>query len=326
MQVSGVPPDLSGPAGAVTQVVIGLQAVTALLPNGTLAVWGTVGTLGSPLVWSALRGVVRLAGGYVHVLALLRNGTLTGFGVNFGDSVQSPIAIPSDVNAALAAGTQRLVDFAAGNSVSIVLLGPPTTSNSSSGVVVNASRSAGGNYTVHAWGAEVYALPPSVSRALAQVGAVQVAACDRLAYMMLLGNGTAVVWGDGKFGLLDVPAAARSGVRSVACGIRHALALLHNGTVVGWGNNTQAATVPAGLAPIKAVAAGPLHAVALTTQGRVVQWGEVSEGLAQVPDDIQGGVQTISAGYGASAALTSTAPPGESGSLARAAGTSVCCD
>ncbi len=317
-QVTGVPSDLQSLSANVSQVAVLDQAVAALRPNGTVACWGFIAQLGAPSAWEGLRGVRRLAGGYFHVLVQLADGTLSGFG---SPNVNTTLAftVPADVSAALSSGRQRLVDFAGGWDLSIVLLGPPAGAAS--------PPSGAGNYTVHAWGYTQcgnctgqylqYAAPPSLAQALAEVGARQVAVGGSSVHAVLLGNGTVVVWGDDADGQVSrVPAEARGGgnVTAVACGWRHCLALTEAGRVLAWGSgNDGQIDVPPDLPPVRAVAAGSYHSLALTRDGAVRQWGKglgdlTGQSFADVPGDALTGVLAISAGAENSAVLTASPP------------------
>src|SRR5438105_3727730 len=80
--------------------------------------------------------------------------------------------------------------------------------------------------------------------------------------------GTVVSWGAYR----DVPAAAQSGVTTIAAGGEHTLALKNDGSVLGWGlNDSGQTTVPAAAqSGVIAIAAGFRHSVALKNNGSVV--------------------------------------------------------
>jgi alpha-tubulin suppressor-like RCC1 family protein len=159
--------------------------------------------------------------------------------------------------------------------------------------------------------------------------------CGHTHNLALLGDGTALTWGDptrphaqipiGLSGLVDVaagtlfslalhadgtvsgwggvggygeenPPADLADVASIAAGGNHALALREDGTVVGWGDDSsRQATPPHGLAGVVAIAAGDEHSLALRSDGTVVAWGDNYYGECTVPPGLTG-VVGIAAG------------------------------
>jgi hypothetical protein len=91
-------------------------------------------------------------------------------------------------------------------------------------------------------------------------------------------TGKVVAWGnsgeDSQYHILNVPAAAQSGVASVAAGKWHAVARKTDGTVITWGCGTCGITPPAGLSGVVAVAAGADgSSLALKSDGSLAGWG-----------------------------------------------------
>jgi alpha-tubulin suppressor-like RCC1 family protein len=140
--------------------------------------------------------------------------------------------------------------------------------------------------------------------------AVQVAAGADFS-VVLLDNGSLLVWGDNSFGQATVPQYLEGvKVTAVAAGHHHVLAVLENGTVAGFGRNDFGPlNIPERLLAVGAnvvqVAGGAHHSMARTADGRVFAWGG-SNGWGQVaiPPSLQaGGVLQIAAGSATSFAL-----------------------
>lgn len=229
----------------------GFTSSLALLPNGTVKVWGdnALGQLGlglpSPglvtapqqIPASSLNSVLAIStGGPSFSLALLTNGTVMAWGENaFGQlglgnttNQTTPQLIP-------ASSLGNVVAVAAGHSHALALLS---------------------NGTVKAWG-------KNTSGQLGLGGIINQSTPQQ------------------------IPVASLSGVAAIAAGYGHSLALLSNGTVKAWGwnqdrqlglgNNTDQLTpqqIPVGsLSNAVAIAAAAVHSLALHANGRVSSWG-----------------------------------------------------
>jgi hypothetical protein len=131
-------------------------------------------------------------------------------------------------------------------------------------------------------------------------GAVAVAAASNHSFA-LLGDGTALGWGDNHSGVLGdggteasavpVPVSGLHNAVAIATSFDHSLALLGDGTVVAWGDNEQGqlgdGTTTSSHEPVEvkglsgrvvAIAAGEDFSVALLEDGEVVAWGQNDEG------------------------------------------------
>lgn len=190
-----------------------------------------------------LSGVVGIATGYYHVVALKSDRTVVSWGNNSFGQLNMP------------AGLTEVQAIAAGDDHTLAL------------------RSDG---TITLWGGDNAFGQLNVPAGLTDVRAVSSYGLHSAA---LKSDGTVVVWGSNYFGQLDVPAGL-TGVTAVAAGQRHTMALKNDGTVVVWGSVTN---MPAGLANVTAIAAGEAHAVALKSDGTVVAWGSNDHGQTNVP-------------------------------------------
>jgi alpha-tubulin suppressor-like RCC1 family protein len=148
----------------------------------------------------SLAGVVAIAAGYKHSLALVSNGSVVGW----GDNSSGQTAVPS--------GLTEVIAIAAGYSHSLALKN---------------------DGTVVAWGRNVEG-QSTVPSGLKGVKAIATGKNHNLA---LKNDGTVVAWGNNYMGQTTVPNGL-SGVTAIAAGGSHSLALKDDGTVVAWGDNS----------------------------------------------------------------------------------------
>jgi hypothetical protein len=213
------------PTSGVVAVAAGWGHALALMTNGTVVAWGLYDNQGTQ-VPPNMTGVKAIACGFDFSVALLTNGTVTGWGAENPTNVASSL---SNVTA-IAAGT-------------LYTLALQT------------------NGTVVAWGnngSGESLLPPG----LTNVVAIAAGGEHSLA---LTSSGNVVAWGDNTFGQCDIPSGVNSNVMAIAAGDEHCLALLNDGTLVAWGDNSAGQTnLPSGSTnfPVKLIAAGGFHSMA----------------------------------------------------------------
>jgi hypothetical protein len=294
-------------------VILPLWLSTTTQAYGAVTAWGK-NNQGQTAVPAGLSGVVAIAGGGEHTVALKSDGTVVAWGNNaFGQST-----VPAGLSgvAAIAAGQFHTV--ALKNNGTVVAWGDnsygQTTVPSLSGVVAIA---AGANHTVAlkndgtvgAWGwnsAGQTTVPAGLS------GVVAIAAGGEYT-VALKSDGTVVGWGQNNAGQAIGPAGL-SGVVAIAAGGEHTVALKSDGTVVAWGNNAFGqTTVPAGLSGVTAIAGGGEYTVALKSNGTVVAWGDNTSGQTTVPAGLNGivaitagGNHTVALSFPTTAATTTT--------------------
>ncbi len=190
----------------------------------SVAEWGY--PIGAPP--SILTGVVAIAAGGYHSLALTGDGTVVGWGADWYGQATPPTNLTS------------VAGIAAGGYHSLAL--------KKDGTVVG-------------WGADWYgqATPPVD---LTNVVAIAAGGYHSLA---LKSDGTVVGWGADWSGQATPPTNL-TGVVAIAAGGYHSLALKSDGTIVGWGYDGYGqATSPAGLSGgTAAIAAGSYYSLALT--------------------------------------------------------------
>lgn len=266
--------------------------------QGTVWAWGynRLGELGNgtttnstvPVQVTGLAGVVGVAGGGYHCLAVKSDGTVWAWGDNdYGGLGNGTAGIGSYSSVAVqATGLSGVVGVAAGNGHSIAV------------------KSDG---TVWTWGCNIsgqlgngtfsHAPPYGVSvpvQVIGLSGIVGVAA-GQYHCLAVKNDGTVWAWGYNDKGQLgngtttdsSVPVRVRgiSGVVEIAGGSYHSIAIKTDGTVWAWGINdygglgngtTTNSSVPVkvkGISGVLAIAGGWGHSIALTSDGMVWAWG-----------------------------------------------------
>jgi hypothetical protein len=271
----------------VIQVAGGCNHSLALKSNGKVIAWGDDTFHQTEVPEAAQSGVVAVSAGCEHSLALKSNGQI----VAWGDNTYGQSTVPS-----LPAG-RKWIAIGAGERHSV-------------GVT-----SGGAANEVHAWGddsnlqteAPVY-MYHGLPITLPNTKDVEAGQYESIA---LNKDGTVKVWGGGPASLGTIPTGL-SGVTSIDIGREHALVLKSNGQVVTWGENTYGQLgVPGGLTGVKAIAAGGYHSLALKTDGTIVAWGRNDMGQATVPAPPSGlHYSAIAAGVLHSLAIASPNAPG----------------
>jgi alpha-tubulin suppressor-like RCC1 family protein len=304
-----------GPGSGVIAISAGGTHTLALKSNGAVLAWGNNanGQLGdgsitpriTPVQVTGLgpgSGVVAIAAGNTHSLALKSDGTVLAWGNNangqLGDGTTNQRTVPVQISG-LGPGSDA-VGLAAGDFYSLV--------RKVDGSVVafgsNANGQLGDGTTTQRL------VPVQVSGLGSGAGVISIAAGTGYS-LAVKSDGTTLAWGRNPSGQLgdgtttqrNTPVqvtglGSGSGVIAVSAGNGHTLALKANGTVLGWGRNTVAQVgdgtttqrpTPVqvvGLGPVSgvgAIAAGEAHNLALKTNTTsVVSWG--NNGNGQIGD------------------------------------------
>jgi alpha-tubulin suppressor-like RCC1 family protein len=257
----------------------------------------------TPVQVSKLSGVVAVAGGDQHALALLEDGSVWAWGVNGkGQLGDGKAGLPEDVPVKVIGLTERVTAIAAGAEFSLALL--------ESGKVVawgaNESGELGDGSTTSS------DVPVEVTGLGEKVKAIAAGSTGQFA-LALLESGKVVAWGTNGSGQLgngttkgsEVPhevSGLSEKVTAIAAGGIVSLALLESGKVVAWGNNnygelgngtTTNSSVPvpvSGLSGVAAIAAGEVSSFALLSgTGKVMAWGhnevgELGDGTSTGPE------------------------------------------
>ncbi len=254
----------AGIYSVVTSNAFEIITNSATLIVSPVAGWG-LNTSGQTSVPDELSGVIAVAAGGSHSLALLSNGHVVVWG---GDISRQ--AVPADLT--------NVVAVSAGNWGSLALRA---------------------NGTVSAWGSDFFAGVTNVPSLATNVIAVAAGDSHNLA---LKADGTVVGWGQNVHGE-STPPAGLSNVIAVAAGAGLSLALKDDGRVVAWGYNGSGQTnVPLGFSNAVAIAAGSIHCLALKSDGTLCLWGSTGYGLTNISAEATNLV-SIQAGYGHCLAL-----------------------
>ncbi|GIQ62468.1 hypothetical protein PACILC2_10360 [Paenibacillus cisolokensis] len=221
-------------------------------------------------------GILQIAGGRNHSLALTADGKVLAWGENKIDKTMVPIEVPDEAQS-------NIVSVSAGDNHSLAL--------TVSGEVI-------------AWGgAEGTDVPEEAKSDIVAIAAGP-GAFHSLA---LTSSGEVIAWGRNDYGQANVPDTAKSGVIAIAAGYWHSLALKEDGDVIAWGDKSRGKlNVPEEVqGNAVAISAGVHHSLALTESGKVFAWGRNEFGESDVPEEAKSDVVAIAAGYAHSLALKS---------------------
>ena len=244
-----------GALDGVVAVAAGEAHVLALKDDGSTVAWGD-NHLGQITIPPAARSRVRsIAAGANHCLALLEEGTVVGWGDDRLGQIDLPFLSKGSV-----------VEIAAGDTYSVALL--------QDGSLVQ-------------WGAKLGGATNGAASDSKYFVGIAAGADHALA---LRGDGSVVSWGSDAHQLGSIPPEASTEVRAVAAGAYHSAVLKRNGAVVAWGDNSLGqTTVPsAAQSGVIAIAAGANHTVALKADHTVVVWGDARIGQDLLPAGRQG--------------------------------------
>lgn len=303
--------------GPVDTVGIGAKVVSVATTTVTLSVpnanvFATTATL------TFSTGVVAIAGGFYHNVALKSDGTVFAW----GDNTENQSTLPGNLNP-LTRSTSVLpnptgtvntvklsavsVDIVPGMSVTgpvgTVGIGAKIVSKDIDGLTLTLSTANEANTnSVSVVKALTFSLPPVTAIAAGNAHTVALRA-----------DGTVVAWGRNTEHQCDVPPGL-TGVKSIAAGSAHTVVSKSDGTVVAWGLNTRGQiTIPAGLSDVISVSAGGDHSVALKGNTTVVAWGEIYNGtpvwVSEVVPSGLAGMTSIAAGAYHTLALGVPQPP-----------------
>ncbi len=241
----------------------------ALRADGKVIAWGN-SDWGQADVPANLAGVAAIAAGGWHSLALKSDGTIAAWGLD--DSGQCDVPV----------GLHDVVSIASGRGHNLAL--------QSDGTVV-------------AWGSQDYrkcAVPAGLSNVIALAAGYNHS-------VALKSDGTVVAWGDNRYG--QCAAGMLSDVVSIAAGAWHTVALRRDGSVAAWGYNEQGqCSVPDDLNNVVAVQAGTYHSLALKANGDLLPWGYNGTGQSTPQFNFKG-TPVIAAGYHHNLALRSDSTP-----------------
>jgi formylglycine-generating enzyme required for sulfatase activity len=253
----------------VVAVAAGYYHSLALKHDGTVLSWGWNG-YGQTSVPAGLNDVIAIAAGLYHSVALKRNGTVVCWGA--GSTSSDPISWTDERGQSVTpAGLSNVVAISAG--------GYHTVALKQDGSVVS-------------WGEEIAGQPENL------VDVVAVSAGLHFTVALRQG-GTVEAWGYNGYGQTDVPSDL-AGIVAVSAGFYQVLALKGNGTLVKWGGQPEP---NAPLNRIASMASARSHAIALTDAGVAISWGggpeitTVPAGLRPLLSVAAGGFHTLAVEY-----------------------------
>ncbi len=212
-----------------------------------------------------LTDATAVAGGYLHSLALLRDGTVLAWGNNGYGQCNVPVSASNVI--AVAAGQYHSLVLRKDRTIlawghnNFQQCNVPAQATNVIAIAAGAYHSLAvcSDGSVVAWGMNFNGQCSMLSSV---TNAVAVAAGERHS-IALLSDGT-VAGGD----------ASTTNVVRIAAGKYHSLALRGDGTVVAWGDSAYGlCTVPTSVTNAVAIAGGEVHSFALRSDGKVVAWG-----------------------------------------------------
>lgn len=267
-------------AGFAQSVVSGWEHSIALCNENTVQTWGSnpdgeLGTgtnsfgSGVPVQVNNLTGIVAVAAGNYHCLALKNNGNVMAWGRNsdgqLGNGTNADTNLPVQVN--FLSGVKCI---AAGTTHSIALRNDSTVwawGENTWGQLGN------GNSTSYNFPVQVIGL----------TGVIAISAGGNNA-LALKKDGTVWIWGanGGSGNHVPVQKSLLNNITAIACGDSHFLALKNDSTVWAWGvigsGNGSNTTVNypvkvSSIAGATAIAAGYLHCLVMKSDSTVWAWG-----------------------------------------------------
>jgi alpha-tubulin suppressor-like RCC1 family protein len=272
-----------------TAIAAGENRLMALKADGSVWIWGnntyyshllgaelkgSCASISVPCAQAELSGVTAIATGSSYFAAVKSDGSVWGWGDNYGSGTIGNGITPVSATPAPVPGLSGITAVAVGSGHALAL--------KSDGSVWGWGYNLYGQLGTAATGAKLPLAVEGLS------GATAIAAGG---YQSLALKADGSVWGWGSIGNSTGSAQPTqivvSKITAVAAGDKHALALAADGTVWAWGRNdygqlgkgdkTDSSTPVqvSGLSGVTAIAAGYGHSLALKADGSVWVWGAV---------------------------------------------------
>ncbi|MHC4266598.1 MAG: hypothetical protein ACYSUK_11825 [Planctomycetota bacterium] len=232
-------------------------------------------------------GIVAIAAGYDHSLALKSDGSIVGWGKDHYGQATPPagtdyVAIAAGYVAISAGGYHSLALRSDG---SIVGWGydyhgqaTPPAGTDYVGIATGSLHSLAlkSDGSIVGWGDDYH------GRATPPTGTDYVAIAAGIYHNLALKSiGSIVGWGSDYYGQATPPAG--TDYVAIAPGRNHSLALKSDGSIVGWGSDYYGQATPPAGTDFVAIAAGGFHSLALRSDGSIIGWGLDDYGQAIPP-------------------------------------------
>jgi alpha-tubulin suppressor-like RCC1 family protein len=208
---------------------------------------------------SVKAGLMAIAAGGAHSLALKADGTVVGWGFSANGEINIP---PSATN---------VIAIAAGEGHSVALR--------ADGSVIAWGGSSSGRTNV----------PDSATNVVAITA-------GEFYSLGLKTDGSVIGWGWSFYGQTNVPESATN-IIGIAGGIYRSLALRSDGTLMSWGRDVYGeGIIPSDATNMMAIASGWYHSLVLKTDGSVMAWGAGTNNAGSAPDFGQSSVPGTATG------------------------------
>jgi alpha-tubulin suppressor-like RCC1 family protein len=298
-------------------LTIGLIAASAnAATSGSVVAWGWNQYGQASVPEGAKSGVVAVAAGEFHTLALKNDGSVVAWGRNNYGQTGVPEGAQSGI-VAISAGSYHSVALKSDGSVVVWGSNAHGETNVPAGAKSGVKMIAAGlghtlalrtDGSVVAWGLSDYFQTLVPDEAKSGVTAVAAGSHHSMAIKL---NGSVIAWGDLIHGQTIVPQTASSGVIGIAGGFEHSVALKSDGSIVTWPDRPIVLRAPSWVPrDLVSVCAGYEYSMALSKAGAVYAWGYNSDGQLLVPESAATGVIAITAGlYHSAALVVVTTPP-----------------
>ncbi len=225
-------------------------------------------------------GLIAVAAGGYHSLALKSDGSIAGWGYSGSGQAKPPsgnnfTAIAAGYNHSLALKSDGSIVCWGSNGY-----GQATPPSGSSFTAIAAgywhSLALKSDGSIVGWGRNNYgqATPPVGNSFIA-------IAAGEYHSLALKSDGSIVGWGRNNYGQATPPAGKN--FVAISAGELHSLALKSDGSIVGWGDNSDGQRTPPAGNNYVAIAAGGYHSLALKSNGSIVGWGNNSDGQRTPP-------------------------------------------
>jgi len=261
-------------SSGVVAIAAGSYHSVALKSDGSVVAWGD-NTFGQTSVPAGLQTmVVAIAAGYDHTVALKSDGTVVTWGYNVDGQTGGLASVTA--SATLPANPNPP------GTVNTVTLSAASAGIVPGMLVTGAAGTVGAGATVVTKDVTGLVLTLSIPNANTDLTAGAI---------LTFSPGTKAT--------------------AIAAGVDDSYALMADATVRAWGDNSNGQTnVPNGLTGVTAIAAGGGHALALKSDGTVTVWGKIWDGSAYVNETVPAGLSGVTAiAAGAYHSLAIGAPP-----------------